>query len=128
MVRESLANGSSPAGSGWTGDLIKGLIGDKECLAGLGAIVRDILSGSLPESCRPLLVSSVLIAVVKDSGGKRPIAMGECFYKLACLYGLSFVRADIASILEPIQLALSPGGSESVVHMLQAGICTLTGC
>ena len=48
--------------------------------------------------------------------------MGECFYKLACLYGLSFVRADIASILEPIQLALSPGGSESVVHMLQAAL------
>ena len=48
--------------------------------------------------------------------------MGECFYKMACLYALSLVRADIPSILEPIQLALSPGGSESVVHLLQAAI------
>ena len=55
----------------------------------------------------------------KDSGGKRP---SECFYKLACLYALSLVRSDIASILEPIQLALSPGGSEAVVHMLQAAL------
>ena len=38
---------------------MKALTGDKDCLTGLGALVRDILSGSLPESCRPLLVSSV---------------------------------------------------------------------
>ena len=68
MIRESLANGSSPAGSGWTGDLVKGLIGDKDCL-GLGAIVRDILSGSLP---RPLLVSSILIAWIRTLGVSVP--------------------------------------------------------
>ena len=48
--------------------------------------------------------------------------MGECFYKLACLYILSLVRPDIPSILEPIQLALSPGGSEAAHHILQAAV------
>ena len=85
IVKKSLANGSSPAGSGWTGDLLKPLVSDKECLAGLGCLVRDIASGTLPDSCRSLLLSSILIAVDKDSGGKRPVAMGECFYNLTDL-------------------------------------------
>jgi hypothetical protein len=122
IVKKSLANGSSPAGSGWTGDLLRPLIEDKDCLAGIGALVRDICTGTLPDSCRSLFVSSILIAVDKESGGKRPIAMGECFYKLACLYTLSLVRPDIPSILEPIQLALSPGGSEAAHHILQAAV------
>jgi len=44
--------------------------------------------------------------------------MGEAFYKLACLYALSFVRSDIADILGP----LSPGGPEAAMHILQAAI------
>jgi hypothetical protein len=114
------ANGS--AGSGWTGDLIKALIGDKDCLSGIGDIVRDIITGAVPGSCRSLFLSSILVAVDKDSGGKRPIAMGEYFYKLASLYALSLVRDDIPSVLEPIQLALSPGGPEAAHHLLQAAI------
>ena len=65
---------------------------------------------------------SILVATKKKSGGTRPIAMGECFYKLACLYALSLVRPDIPPLLEPIQFALSPGGSESAVHVLQAAV------
>lgn len=43
-------------------------------------------------------------------------------YKLACLYALSLVRLEVPKILEPIQLALSPGGPEAVIHILQAAI------
>jgi hypothetical protein len=39
--------------------------------------------------------------------------MGESFYKLASLYSLSLVRLEIPPLLEPIQFALSSGGSES---------------
>ena len=122
IVRKSLSNGSSPAGSGWTGDILIPLVGDKDCLAGLGILVRDIISGTLPDSCRTLLLSSILIAADKDNGGIRPIAMGEAFYKIASLYVLSLVRDDIPSILEPIQLGLSPGGSEAAHHVLQAAV------
>ena len=121
IIRKS-ANGSSPAGSGWTGCLVKPLIDDQDCLAAIGTLVRDIIAGAIPPSCRSLLVSSILVAVDKDSGGIRPIAMGEYFYKLASLYALSLVRLDIPSILEPIQLALSPGGSEAAHHILQASL------
>jgi len=53
----------------------------------------------------------------------RPIAMGETFSKLAGLYCLSLIPSkDIRAILEPIQFALSPGGSETAVHVLNAAL------
>ena len=72
---------------------------------------------------RTLLVSSILIGIKKSSGGTRPIAMGETFYKLAGLYCVSLIPLkDIRAILEPIQFALSPGGSETAVHILNAAL------
>ena len=50
-----------------TGDLIKALIGDADCLARLVAIVEDIVNGDLGERSRLLLLS--LIASEKTSGG-----------------------------------------------------------
>ena len=108
-----MANGSAPAGSGWTGDLLNALVDDCDCLAGIASLVKDIINGSLPDACRPLFLSSILVGAKKSSGGIRPIAMGEAFYKLAGLYCLSLVRTDAPGIFEPIQYALSPGGSES---------------
>ena len=59
-----------------------------------------------------------LVGAKKSSGGIRPIAMGEAFYKLAGLYCLSLVRTGF----EPIQYALCPGGSESALQVLQAAL------
>jgi hypothetical protein len=109
IVRRSMANGSAPAGSGWTGDLLNALVDDSDCLAGIAALVNDIINGSLPDACRPLFLSSILVGAKKSSGGIRPIAMGEAFYKLAGLYCLSLVRTDAPEIFEPIKYALSPG-------------------
>ena len=122
IVRSSLANGAAPGGSGWTGDLLKALIGDQDCLHGLASLTRDIINGALTGRSRELLLSSVLIAARKSNGGLRPIAMGEAFYKLSCLYMLSVVRKDIPGALGPMQFALSPGGSESAVLVLQAAM------
>jgi len=118
LVRTTLANGAAPGGSGWTGDLIKALIDDHDCLIGLGILVKDIINGTLNGIARELLVSCVLCAVGKPSGGSRPIAMGEAFYKLSCLYALSLVGPTrTCKALGPIQFALSPGGPESALHM-----------
>ena len=46
LVRSSLANGAAPGGSGWTGDLLKALIDDHDCLSGLAILVRTSLMGS----------------------------------------------------------------------------------
>ena len=122
LVRTSLANGSAPGGSGWTGDLILALIDDHDCLTALGVLVKDILNGTLTGKARELLVSSILFAGKKASGGSRPIAMGEAFYKLACLYALDLVYDRVRTALGPIQFAFSPGGPESALNILQSTI------
>jgi len=122
LVRSSLANGSAPGGSGWTGDLILALIEDHDCLTALGVLVKDILNGALTGRARELLVSSILFAGKKASGGSRPIAIGEAFYKLACLYALDLVHDRVRTALGPIQFAFSPGGPESALNILQSAI------
>ena len=69
-----------------------------------------------------IVLSSSLIASKKDSGGFRPIAIGEVFYRLACHYVLHLVQSSVPALLEPIQLAQSPGGCERAVHFLQAAL------
>ena len=107
LVMRKVANGSAPGPSGWTGELIKALVGDADCLAGLVALVEDIINGDLDDSARKYLLSSSLIASEKDSGGFRPIAIGDVFYRLACHYVLQLVQPSAAALLEPIQLAQS---------------------
>ena len=122
LVMRKVANGSAPGPSGWTGELIKALVGDADCLAGLVALVEDIINGDLDDSARKYLLSSSLIASEKDSGGFRPIAIGDVFYRLACHYVLQLVQPSAAALLEPIQLAQSRGGCERAIHLLQASL------
>ncbi len=77
LIRSSLANGSAPGGSGWTGDLLLALRDDHDCLVAMGLLVKDIINGTLTGRARDLLVTCVLFAVKKPSGAPRPIAMGE---------------------------------------------------
>ena len=83
-----LANGAAPAGSGWTGELLQSLAADTDCYVGIECIVNDILNGDLSSELRDVILASVLVVAAKSSGGVRPIAMGEVFYKLAGLYAL----------------------------------------
>ena len=40
-----MANGAAPGRSGWTGDLLRALIHDDECLQGLGYVIADVING-----------------------------------------------------------------------------------
>ena len=86
--------------------------------------MEDQLNGSLDDTTRDFVLGSCLIAGAKPGGGVRPIAMGEPVYKLAGQYALYLVRPELAPLVEPIQLSLSPGGSERAVHVLQAAMET----
>ena len=114
-------NGSAPAYSGWTGELLRALIDDEDCLSGITALVDDILNGRLSNLERDYILTGTLIAGKKNNGDSvRPIAMGEAFYKLAGHYGLYLVNPKLIALLEPVQLAHSPGGPERAVHLLQS--------
>ena len=63
IVRSSLANGAAPGGSGWTGDLLKALIGDQDAFMAwrlLPEISLTVLSPGAPESSFSLVYSLLL--------------------------------------------------------------------
>src|SRR5579872_6299311 len=62
LVKGKVANGSSPGPSGWTGELLLALTGDPDCLAGIVALVEDIINGLLDDRARSVLLASTLIA------------------------------------------------------------------
>ena len=68
---------------------------------------------TLDVHARSLLLSCLLIPGQKASGGVRPIAISECFYKLATMYAVSLVSGSFPDIFEPVQLGVGAiGGSE----------------
>ena len=122
IVNRELANGSAPGRSGWTGDLLKALVDDRECLEGLAALTMAIINGKIEGRARDALLCSVLIGLEKPGGGTRPIAMGEMFYKLAATYALRIVGETAREVLGPTQFALAPGGSEAAVLYLRTAL------
>jgi len=67
-VARRMANGSAPAASGWTGELIRALIDDNDCFAGLSCIITDIINGVFADNIRDVLLSGLLVAARKSSG------------------------------------------------------------
>ena len=56
-----------------------------------------MLSGMLPRECG--LLDSKLLALQKDAGGVRPIAIGEVWYRLAAMCAIEAVgKAAAASV------------------------------
>jgi hypothetical protein len=54
----SQANGAAPGPSGWTGDMLKVLAYDQQCLQYLAVLVQDIHKGALPSEAKPYILAS----------------------------------------------------------------------
>lgn len=122
IIKRQLCNGSAPGPSGWTGELIKPLIYDEQCLPGLKALVADIANGNLDDHSRLLLLSSILMPVPKGASDIRPIAIGETFVRLATRYLLSLLPPG-HEIFKDIQFGVKiPGGCELALHSIQAAL------
>ena len=117
-----MANGAAPGRSGWTGDLLRALIHDDECLQGLGYVIADIINGIHKGEARNALLGSILVAIPKSNKKARPIAMGEAFYKLAGLYVLKLIKKEMGECLGDHQYAMVPGGSERAAQSILAAI------
>jgi len=104
IIRRSLANGSTPGPSKWTGEMIAD-ISDSPCLLGVRLLVQDLINGDIPRGdVRHQLLASRLVPIAKSDGGVRPIAMGEAIFKLAALYAISLIHQVIKSVFPCIQL------------------------
>ncbi|KAL2609230.1 hypothetical protein R1flu_027803 [Riccia fluitans] len=84
-------------------------------------ICTHVTQGHLSLAVARLLGASCLLAIKKDSGGVRPIAVGEALYRLvARSLSLQF-RATFSYHFEPWQFGVAThGGCETIVHGLQA--------
>lgn len=69
---------------------------------------------------REMFLGCVLVAVPKNDGSSRPVAIGEAFYKMAAFMALESVNGIVSEILGPSQFAFLPGGSETVAIPLKA--------
>lgn len=113
----SFASDTAPGLSGWTVPLLKEACKQRKVLDFLAKLCRQFQLGTAPGV--QLLTASRLIALEKDDGGVRPIAVGELIYRLLAKVALrkSFDKEQLA----PFQLGVkSSGGVEPIIHLLRA--------
>ena len=113
-------NGSASGPSGWGGNLLSSLVESDLCRAGVIALLKDIINGSMSERARQMLLSSRLVALNKTDGGHRPIAVGELFYRLAGVIVVRKITKAAAVLFSPHQFGVGiPAGAERILHSLQ---------
>ena len=113
-------NGSASGPSGWGGNMVSSLAESDICRAGIIALLKDIVNGKLPERARQLLLACRAVALNKPTGGYRPIAVGELFYRLAGIIVVRKITGAAATLLAPHQHGVGvPSGAERILHSLQ---------
>src|SRR6218665_2511458 len=76
-----------------------------------------LLRGECPPSVRPTLFGGNLIALNKETGGLRPIAIGYAWGRFAAKCANKHAVSKLASFYAPVQLGITvPGGCEAAVH------------
>ena len=115
---------SSAGPSGWTGELVRDIVGDPDCLNSLCVLITAICNGGLPDAVRDRLTASRLVPAPKSKGGVRPIAVGESFMRLAALHALYVTTiAKIGDEFADVQAGTAAnGGAETAVHAIQSAI------
>src|SRR5277367_5484873 len=89
-------------------------------MQGLAALLQDILDDNLPESIKPYLLSCRLTALNKRTGGIRPIAVSELFYKLAAKFAASCAGKTARHLVSPHQFGIATShGCEKNIHRMQ---------
>lgn len=115
-------NGSANGASGWTPEIILQLLPHHDCAEGLIALANDIANDRGGPLFRALLLQCRGVALKKpDSTKPRPVAIGEVFFRISAYCTLGPMRGPLGAHFEPLQAAVgAPGGSERVLHILQA--------
>ena len=98
-------------------DLVSCKMGGPALLSALTGFVNLVLDGDCPVNVRPILFGARLIAIVKKSGGIRPIAVGYTVRRLVAKCANNFAQEQLATYFRPLQLGVAvAGGCEAAVH------------
>ena len=105
--------------SGWSVPLLQEACKRKQVVEFLVQLCKQIQNGTAPGN--QLLTASRLVALDKEDGGVRPIAVGELIYRLVAKV---LLRKQFATDqLAPFQLGVqSPGGVEPIIHLLRHAV------
>jgi hypothetical protein len=113
-------SGAAPGVSGYASNFISVLAHDPHCVAALAHFVQQIVNNSLPPAVRTLLTTCLVVSLEKPNSGRRPIAIGDMFYKFAARYALTLVVDDARRIVQPHQFGMGqPDGCTQIVQSLQ---------
>lgn len=123
MAKEMHASdtGASPGPSGWGYNYLSVLAGDKDCVQALATFIEHIVNNTLPAAVRELLTTSYVVSLEKpESDGRRPIAIGDMFVRLAAHFALCLVSTAAQDAMRPSQFgAGQPDGATQIVQSVQ---------
>ena len=112
--------GATPGPSGYGSNFMQVLAADAACVSAMAVLIGHIVNDQLPATVRSLLNTCVLVSLEKDGGGRRPVAMGDMFYRMAARFALSLVLEPAQRALRPHQFAVGvEDGCTQVVQSLQ---------
>ena len=95
-------------------------------LVTLASFVSLVLKGNTPSPVRSIFFSARLIALSKETGGVRPIAVGSTLRRLVAKVAAQLVRDEMSDMLAPRQLGFGvKGGAEAAVHAARLYLCNL---
>ena len=119
--------GATPGPSGYASNFLSVLAADVQCVHAMAVLIQRIVNNTLPSVVRTVLTTCIVVSLGKDNGGRRPIAIGDMFYRLASQYALSLVVRPAQSILAPHQYGVcQPDGCTQVVQSIQHLLTTPT--
>ena len=114
--------GAAAGASGWGSNFAAVLANDVPCVTAMAVLVSHIVNDRLPATVRDLLNTCLLVSLVKPGSGdgRRPVAMGDMFYRMAARFALSLVMESAQRALRPHQFGVGvEDGCTQVVQSLQ---------
>jgi len=125
LAANRIANGSAADLFGWTGELVRHLVRDKNTLPLMKVIVQAIRDGRVSQEAREWLLASWLVPLDKGKGKVRPVAGGTILVKLAAAYlmeNLSNRAKDIFRLSGTQYGLFMRGGATAAAHMTQLNL------
>ena len=119
----SFPNSSSGGPDGLRPQHLKDMIGPGSgeggvaFLKALTAFVNEVALGKTPDVVRPFFFGASLIALWKEDGGIRPIAVGCTLRRLVSKCAINRFKQSANAFFSPHQLGFAvPNGAEAAVH------------
>ena len=120
---EGFPTGSAAGASGTRPQFLKDILSCSNkavadtALATLTRLTNHMVAGLAPRELAPFIAGAPLMALVKQGGGLRPIAIGETIRRLVSKCCCEATSEDAQIFFGPLQVGVSTeGGAEAAVH------------